>query len=172
VPAPAEFIAEQLVMPSQTQAIGCVQHVSLKQFQQFFRMFGLLIYRIERASDDLPRRIRIPGHSVERFLFPPAIDAGKNLVLTMPGDHLQEDTAAIALEVFAVKPGVFAGGQAGAGRHAGHGLKMDAADFALGNFRQHGMEGDRTSDEPGLLGQDGVVSAFSSNAATCGQCGA
>jgi len=29
-------------MPSQTQAIGFVQHVPLKQFQQFFRMFGLL----------------------------------------------------------------------------------------------------------------------------------
>ena len=163
-------------MPSQTQAVDFVQHVPLKQFQQFFRMFGLLIYRIERASDDLPRRIGIVRHSfaIERFLFPPVIDAGKNLVLTVPSDHLQEHAAAIAIQVFTVKldKGVFAGGQAGAGRHAGHSLKMDAADFALGDFRQHGMEVDHTSDGPGLLGQDGVVSAFSSNAATCGQCGA
>src|SRR5436309_3629244 len=119
-------------------------------------MFGLLIYRIERGSDDLPRRIGIVRHSfaIERFLFPPVIDAGKNLVLMVPSDHLEEDTATIAVEVIAVKldKGVFAGGQAGAGRHAGHSLKMDAADFALGDFRQHGMEVDHTSDGPGLLG--------------------
>jgi hypothetical protein len=131
-------------MPSQTQAISFVQHVQLKQFAQFFRMFGLFIYRIERASDDLPRRIRIPGDAfaIERFLFPPVIDAGKNLVLTVPGDHLQEGTATIALKVFAVKldKGVFAGGKAGAGRHAGNGLKMDAADFALGDFREQRVE--------------------------------
>src|SRR3989442_12406520 len=102
-------------MPTQTQAIGFVQHVPLKLCQQFFRMFGLLIDRIERASDDLPRRIRIVRHSfaIERFLFPPAIDAGKNLVFEVPGENLDEGTAAIALEVWAVEfdKGVFASGQ-------------------------------------------------------------
>ena len=59
-----QFLPKQLVMPSQTQAIGLVEHVPLKQFQQRFRMFGLLIDRIERASDDLPRRIPLqhPAH--------------------------------------------------------------------------------------------------------------
>ena len=149
MPAAAEFIAEQLVMPSQTQAIRLIEHVLLKQFQQFFRMFGLLIDRIERASDDLPRRIGIIRHSfaIERFLFPPAIDAGKNPVFEVPGEHLDEGTAAIALEVWAVEldEGIFAGGQPGAGRHAWHGLEMDAAHFALGDFRQDGMEWDHKS---------------------------
>ena len=60
------------------------------------------------------------------------------MVLSVAGDHLEENAAAIALEVFAVKleKGVFARGQAGSGRHAGHRSKMNAANLALGKFGQ------------------------------------
>ena len=140
----SEFIPEQLVMPSQTQAIRFVQHMLLKQFEEFFRLFGLCINRVQRASNNLPWRIGIPRESfpIERFLFPAVIDAGQDLVLPVAGDHLEENAAAIALEVFAIEldEGVFASGQTGAGRNARHGLEMDAAHFALGDFRQDGMD--------------------------------
>src|SRR5436309_983703 len=108
----------------------------LKQFEKLIGMLGLGVDRVQRTLNNLPWRVRVMRHPfpIKRFVVPAVVDAGKNLVLTMPGDHLQEDTAAIALKIVAVKldKGVFARGKAGDGGHAGHGLKMDAAHLALG----------------------------------------
>ncbi len=142
--APRQLLPEKLVMAPQTEAIRLVQHHAPEQIQKVFGEFGLLIERIQLTANRSSGIVWIPGHSlpVKGLLFPPVADAGQNLAGLAPGDHLQEDAPAIALEVIAIEfeISVFVGRQCWFGGGLRCGTKMHPAHLALGNLGKYRMK--------------------------------
>lgn len=138
-----QFLAKQPVKAAKTKTIGLVENAPLKALKQEVGEPGLLVQGIQNAADDVPGGVRVVGQAlaVKRLLLPAVVDRGEYLAGLTGGDHLQEHAPAIASWVLAMELVV----TVLVGRHAGSGAvvqDMKAANLALGELGEAGMEGD------------------------------
>src|ERR1039458_552449 len=125
-------------MAAQTEPIRLVQDHPPEQIQEVFRELGLLIERVQLTANRSSGFIWIPRHPlpVKGLLFPSVGDAGEDLAGLALGDHLQEDSPAITVEVIAVEfeISVFVGRQCWFQGGVRRGTEMHTAHLALGQL--------------------------------------